>query len=65
MAREFIISERGRERKEGFLVTWPIDFLSGCPASAQHAQLDRCCVCQSMCKMFPLLETANYFIFNV
>jgi hypothetical protein len=54
MAHEFIISERGRERKEGFLVTWPIDFLSGCPVSAQHAQLDRCCDSQSMCaRCFP------------
>lgn len=65
MAHEFIISERGRERKEGFLVTWPIDFLwlSGlCAARATWPML-RFSI--NVCKMFPLLETANYYIFNV
>lgn len=59
MAHEFIILERG------FLVTWPIDFLSGsCPVSAQHAQLDRCCVSQSMCKMFPLFRKRPTTIYS-
>lgn len=38
--------------------------LWGCPVSAQHAQLDRCCVSQSMCKMFPLFRKRPTTIYS-